>query len=942
MNSKLKQLLSGELDAYKSIPFWSWNNCLDPEELVRQIEDMKEAGIGGFIMHARTGLSDEYLGEKWFHCIEVCLDKAKELGMQAWIYDENGWPSGFVGGKLLENEAYRARYLEYCVGEFASSAFAVFVQDAEKGFRRVTQAEQGVGEYHNIFLRISPANTDILNPAVVDAFIAETHEQYYARFADRFGRELSGFFTDEPQFYRWATPYTPTAEGAFEAEGIDIRDGLIWLFVDDERGFAFRLKYYETLNRLYVTNFYEKIYRWCQDHNCLLTGHSIEEAALFAQMWGGGAVMPTYVWEDIPAIDSLGRNCVPELGVRQVASVAAQMGKKRILTETFACAGYDVTPKELRGIAESQYFQGVNMMCQHLYPYSIAGQGRIDHPPVFSRHSNWFRQMRVFNDYFTRLGAIVANTRERVDIAIVHPMREIWLHYTRRGELESVRRQEESFLSLLEQLRRRGVTYHLLDEKILADHGSLEGDCLRVGQCVYDAVLIPEMQNISASTYQLLQNYSGRLCVCGQLRYIDGVPADTVLKETVTLQEILENTAVIFRCADGNSFLAARSGEIGDFLLIKNNSMTEASHVILEQVAQHYVALDIETLTERPIGNKLHLGPNESIILLRSDAARPVCWNESVQDITEHFAVTEITENYLVLDYAQLSREGGSFGPRKPIVQLFEELLREDYNGNIALRQTFRVADKFPLQLIMEKGDFLDVTVNGMPVRFTQSTFDVNFVEADISDALIQGENELTWSIHFWQHEGVRFALFDPLATESLRNCLYYDTSIEPAYLKGYFVVNGDHSLSKPRNLPAVTEPLDRQGYPFFKGALTLKGQVYWDGQPNTSLQIDGRYLVAEVNINGNPADFVLDNRKDITAYLQQGENEITIVLRSSLRNLFGPHHFRCDGDLMGVSPGNFHFRGQWAEGVPSDYTHDYVTVPFGLKQIQFITSQEE
>ncbi len=86
---------------YKSIPFWSWNSKLEPEELVRQIHWMYENGMGGFFMHARSGLKTEYLSDEWMHCIEVCADEAEKLGMDAWIYDENGWPSGFVGGKLL-------------------------------------------------------------------------------------------------------------------------------------------------------------------------------------------------------------------------------------------------------------------------------------------------------------------------------------------------------------------------------------------------------------------------------------------------------------------------------------------------------------------------------------------------------------------------------------------------------------------------------------------------------------------------------------------------------------------------------------------------------------------------------------------------------------------------------------------------------------------------
>ena len=99
-----------DLRNYGPIPFWSWNNKLEKDELVKQIHNMKEVGMGGFIMHARMGLTTEYLGEDWFDCIEVCLDEAKKLGMNGWIYDENGWPSGFVGGELLKDQDNLATY----------------------------------------------------------------------------------------------------------------------------------------------------------------------------------------------------------------------------------------------------------------------------------------------------------------------------------------------------------------------------------------------------------------------------------------------------------------------------------------------------------------------------------------------------------------------------------------------------------------------------------------------------------------------------------------------------------------------------------------------------------------------------------------------------------------------------------------------------------------
>ena len=46
-----KERLQQNLVDYQSIPFWSWNDKLEPEELRRQIRAMKKAGIGGFFMH---------------------------------------------------------------------------------------------------------------------------------------------------------------------------------------------------------------------------------------------------------------------------------------------------------------------------------------------------------------------------------------------------------------------------------------------------------------------------------------------------------------------------------------------------------------------------------------------------------------------------------------------------------------------------------------------------------------------------------------------------------------------------------------------------------------------------------------------------------------------------------------------------------------------------
>jgi hypothetical protein len=89
-------------NAYRPAPFWFWNHRLEEKELLRQIDEMAAKGLGGFVMHARHGLHTPYMGAEWMSLVEKCCEKAKKLGLWAWLYDEENWPSGTVGGKLFE------------------------------------------------------------------------------------------------------------------------------------------------------------------------------------------------------------------------------------------------------------------------------------------------------------------------------------------------------------------------------------------------------------------------------------------------------------------------------------------------------------------------------------------------------------------------------------------------------------------------------------------------------------------------------------------------------------------------------------------------------------------------------------------------------------------------------------------------------------------------
>ena len=168
---------------YRPVPFWSWNEKLDPEVLREQVRQMYEAGLGGFFMHARGGLQTAYLSEEWMECVNACLDEAGKLGMDAWLYDENGWPSGFGGGLVNGlGVKYQQKYLRHEIIDAAEArkddtTIAFYTTDGALIGR--TLPEGSTGPVLRCYYEINPFYVDNLDAEVVAEFIRVTHEFYY-------------------------------------------------------------------------------------------------------------------------------------------------------------------------------------------------------------------------------------------------------------------------------------------------------------------------------------------------------------------------------------------------------------------------------------------------------------------------------------------------------------------------------------------------------------------------------------------------------------------------------------------------------------------------------------------------------------------------------------------------------------------------------------------
>lgn len=949
MKSKiLDELKKADVSKYRSLPFWSWNDKLEPNELSEQIEWMKEQGFGGYFMHARGGLTTEYLGDDWFECIETCLDTGKRVGMDSWAYDENGWPSGFAGGKLLDDINNRDHYLTYNIGDYDGKSLVSYLIDGEK---LVRATENGKGQYLNVYDNISVSTVDILNPDVVDKFIALTHETYKERLGEKFSECLKGFFTDEPQYYRWGHPYSLMLEKHFkEVYGEDVLDGLGLMFVEKEGYRAFRYKYWKSMQTLMVKNFAKKINDWCEANGVELTGHYIEEKSLLGQMQCCAGIMPFYEYEGIPGIDNLCRCIDTPLMPRQVGSVARQLGKKRVMTETFAMCGWDVTPRELKTITEWQYVYGVNLMCQHLLPYSEHGQRKRDYPAHYSWANPWVKKdFKSFNDYFARLGYLLGESDELVSVGVLSPITSMYFDYKWGQNFPN--EIDPAFLNLNANLGKLNIPYHVLDETIMESHAKVVDGKLIVGNCEYEYIVIPKIYNLSKSTARLFEEFYAQggkiLFVDGLPEYLEGEKHSFNFDSTVKFEDIVAAQPYTIDVKDTYVASSLRSYKGQKFIYATNISLNDKYTVTFSGDFKGFTSLDLETMQTKEVGTTLDFTPGQSYILFFNETETDYQPIEPTHSFGGEFKLLNSEDNYLTLDKPRYSFDGVNYSERLRYMGIFYEMLERRYQGDLYLKYEFTVKD-IPerISFLTEDMNNIECTLNGKKMVFDGvSDFEKQLYRADISSLVKEGLNEAVIKINFHQGENVYYALFGENVTETIKNCLAYDTTIEACFVQGDFGVysNGGFVKGKEKNVliseddfyigkkkTVITDTV-KDGFPFFAGSITLEKEFEHDGG-KCILDLKGRFHLCYLTVNGKPvsksyfADVV-----DLTEYVVKGKNVAVITLYSSNRNLMGPHHLIEAEECFAVGPHSFELQGSWKDGKSSMERDNYSFVRFGL-----------
>ena len=525
---------------WRGKPFWSWNGELRQEELVRQVEVMKEMGLGGYFMHSRAGLITEYLGDEWFDLINAVADAGEKAGMEAWLYDEDRWPSGSAGGKVTIDEQYRMKSLYVFESapdqvELNDQTIALYVAKVDginvwayeqlelseiaclhcfnRAFKAAverlapTVADKG-GEWRVLRFAIVPDTPnsnyngttyiDTMSYKAVYKFIDMTHEEYKRRCGDRLGKSIKGIFTDEPHrghcfdnrrekdgVISCATAWTDDIFDEFEKRyGYDARPILPELFYryKSAQVAPVKLHYIDLANNLFLERFAMPINQWCKANGIEFTGHVLHEDSLMNQTVPNGSLMRFYEHMGYPGVDCLTEHNRCYWIVKQLASAARQFGQKWLLSELYGCTGWQFDFKAHKAVGDWQALFGINLRCQHLSWYTMEGESKRDYPASILHQSPWYRDYAAVEDHFARMGVVLAAGRPDCDVLVLNPIESLWcqayLGWARwiSNVSPDVAPYEQRYAQLFHMLTDHQIDFDYGEEQIMRDKWSLDKD----------------------------------------------------------------------------------------------------------------------------------------------------------------------------------------------------------------------------------------------------------------------------------------------------------------------------------------------------------------------------------------------------------------------------------------------------------------------------------
>lgn len=991
--ARMQQTFANPGKEYRTAPLWVWNTDVRRTDIDRMLAELKDQGFGGAFIHPRPGLETEYLSPEWFDLWTYSLDKGKELGLDIWIYDENSYPSGFAGGHVPDQMPESYNQGQALIGQrtpnppAAGDCYLCLKREGDT-FRDVTARladYQGkTGDYYVYRLACNGPSTwtagfpyvDLLAEGVTEKFIDITMRQGYEKhLGKRLGTEVKGTFTDEPNIAcpsgrdcRW----TPDLFRVFEEMwGYDLRTH--WPQLGEEVGDWKKVRhdYNATLLHLFIDRWARPWYDYCESRGISFTGHYWEHN--WPDLSQGPDNMAMYAWHQMPAIDMLfnqyddNANCQAQFGnvrsVKELRSVANQMGYTRTVSETYGGGGWDERFVDFKRLGDWEYALGVNFMNQHLSHMTITGARKFDYPPVFTSISPWWHNYGDLNTYFARLSALLSQGEQRYDWLVIEPTTSLWLHYTQVAGGDPLWQIARSFQSMVTTLEKQQMEYDLGSEDIIMRQGSVAHGGLVIGQRTYRNVVIPPFtDNIEKRTFELLRllaDKGGRIISFAVPTRLDGAESEEVRaffsSDKVLRLDNAEQLLALYRKESRSQVIPENGQHVyhyrntyadGELLFVVNSSLDESARIRFMLPGKYLYKLDAMTgriyLAEGagkeqhimlpPAGSAIYFASRKAVLQASATVPLEQPLLHTVQAETP-VDIHRVRPNAMTLDFCSLNVCGKQhdnvfhkvandrlwehFGQRDPwetAVQFRHDVLdRDTFSlGEVKVSYPFFVTDDFDwsnLTATVEKPWMWQVCVNGQTIATYREddVIDHRCGVYDIGKAVRRGANSIELT----------------MPRMNIR------AEVAPVILQGNFSTIEapvGFTLSKPASALKLGN-YAQQGCHFYpwEMAYTKRYSIQDANRPYQVKLDKWTGTVAEVWVNGQKAGTIAypPYILDVTGKLQEGRNDVEVRVIGSLVNLYGPHYSQTNG-LMG--PGHWNGVKQQLPGAR------YNVHPYGLE----------
>lgn len=486
---RLEEVLKNPAAMYRIKPFWFWNGDITEEGLDYQIREMKDKGLGGFFICARQGLTVPYLSGRWFELVEFACRRAKELGMEAWLYDEYPYPSGMSGGEVLKlhpeaehmvlhherihaEEGGRIRR-ELGWGEVLYAGAFLLREDGSRIYEKRLDLMEDIGSlqtseiyqitgltmYNNKrFFSYGPQEVletclpegswdidiyiqkplgdfkfyggffDPCSKEAVRSFLDTTHEKYRKALGKNMSESVMGIFSDEVGMLS-PIPWSKKVIQAFrDRKGYSLTEVLPALHDENWEG-AYRIRYdlYDVIHQIFVESYHKQVSDWCGEHGISYCSE-VPYMRLSTQRYShipGGDTAHEKAGRELEWIYDK-YLCAFRYSSNAASSLARQLGREQCLIESFHSVGWTMTLQDAKWMIDRLCSSGINFFVFHAFYYTIDSITKHDAPPSQFFQNPYWRHYRSLADYVGRIGAYTSNTRDTCSTAVLDPVPTMW------------------------------------------------------------------------------------------------------------------------------------------------------------------------------------------------------------------------------------------------------------------------------------------------------------------------------------------------------------------------------------------------------------------------------------------------------------------------------------------------------------------------------------